>query len=301
MRTLGGVRLGSALLVGAALLAAACARQDAGEPDPGPDLLSHADGEVALRVESVGGNVPAPQLATALPFLTVYGDGQVITEGPQILIYPGPALPNLQVQHISRDDVRRLVELAIDAGVDPVTDAGLPSKILDASSTRFTVLTADGPRELTVYALPEATGRPELTEELTAEQRAARTALEGLLADLTDLPGTLGADAVGEAGPYAAAAVAAVAQPWQPAEDDGGLGESPELAWPGPDLPGEVLEVRGEELRCLTVSGEEGREVLATAASANDRTVWTSGGEKWQVELRPLLPDESGCDDLLET
>jgi hypothetical protein len=40
--------------------------------------------------------------------------------------------------------------------------------------------------------------------------------------------------------------------------------------------------------------------VLAAAATANAATPWDSGGTRWSVAFRPLLPDESGCADLLD-
>src|SRR5262245_38353160 len=93
------------------LLLAACAQQPAspGSSDQGGARTDYAPDEVVLRVEYIGGFVAVQTLATRLPFLTVYGDGRVITEGPQILIYPGPALPNVLERRIGAGDLNRLV------------------------------------------------------------------------------------------------------------------------------------------------------------------------------------------------
>jgi hypothetical protein len=254
---------------------------------------------VALRVELVGGDTPPGALLVDLPLVSIYRDGRVITAGPLIAIYPGPALPNLLLQRISASDVDRLVEMALAAGVDPGADLGQP-QVLDTHATRFTVLTDDGPRVLSAYALDAPGGA---LSGLTEAQLAARAALRDLRDDLSDLAGTLGADAVSEAEPYQATAIVAVARPWDDGQDGGdgtdtGLAEQPELAWPGPPLPGEAMRVQGIELHCVLASGDAAAEVLAQAQSANALTPWSSGGDRWTVSLRPLLPDESGCADL---
>jgi hypothetical protein len=281
------------------LLVAACAQpSDSGAAGDGAaDGPSGYDPDtVVLRVEYTGGFVSPEMLAARLPIVTVYGDGRVITEGPQILIYPGPALPNVQQTTITPEAVSALVELALSRGIGTLTpdDLGEPP-IADAPATRFTVDTGDGTEVLEVYALAEATedltGSP---GSLTGEQAAARARLRDLVAALTDLPATLGAESVGEPEPYVPAAIAAIASPWTPDEE---LPAQPEVAWPGPDLPGETMNA-ALGLACVTVTDPEAAELRELAASATTATPWTSGGEPWRVTLRPLLPDETGCADL---
>jgi hypothetical protein len=48
-------------------------------------------------------------------------------------------------------------------------------------------------------------------------------------------------------------------------------------------------------VNCLTV---DAGPVLAAAKTANARTPWVSGGTRWEVNFRPLLPDETSCADL---
>lgn len=274
------------------LLATACAQDAAGAGPASGEDITYADDDVALRVEYTGGFTTPAVLATRLPVLTVYGDGRVITEGPQIMIYPAPALPNLQVQRISRDDVLALVDRALDAGVGTQLDFGDPL-IADGATTKFTVMTQVGPQVTEVYALPEAGGAD---HGLTDDQVAAREAMRDLFAALTDLATTLGAAAVSDEGPYQPTALAAVVEPWQAADEPD---EQPEIAWPGPELPGEPFNP-DLGLHCVTVTGAELDAVLAAAAEANQRTPWLSGGERYQVTLRPLLPDETGCAGLQE-
>lgn len=275
---------------GLSLLVAATACGQGGAGVGGAGGRAFDPDELVLRVQYTGGFVEAASLLTRVPIVSVYGDGRVITDGPVPAIYPGPALPNLQVQKIATADVNRLVTRALTAGVGRSGDLGQPT-IADAASTRFTVLTDGGPRVTEVYALVEA---PDGQGGLTEAQRAARADLRTLFDSLTNLPATLGAGAVGPSQPYVATAVAAVATPWTD-PGDAMIPTPPALAWPGPALPGQAT---GTALSCVAAGGDQAAQVLAAARGANTMTPWTSGGTRWTVRLRPLLPDETGCDSI---
>ncbi|EFC85909.1 hypothetical protein [Parafrankia sp. EUN1f] len=276
-------------------------------PAPRGSLPGDSADSVAIRVDVLGGMVTVDMQAVRLPSVVVYQDGRVITRDPSPAGGPGPALPALQLRRISAADVQKLVDLAVAAGVGGDRDFGQP-RITDSSTTRFTVRTADGVRTTSVYALSEYT--PAMGgSELTARQRSAREALEQLQDALTDLPTTLGPRAVSEPEPYTPAAVAAFVEPRPegcPSAPSGGgplAGCDPATgtgvpAWPGPSLPGEPF---GSLTRttCATVSGDQARELLAVARTAVSTTRWTSDGRQWMVRFRPLLPDETGCADLL--
>lgn len=272
-----------------ALLLAACAQQPASPgstSDQGGARTNYTPDEVVLRIEYLGGFVPVQTLAARLPIVTVYGDGRVITEGPVIAIYPGPARPNILERRIGAADMNRLVSMAVDAGVGADIDYGMPP-VADVPDTKFTVSTTDGVLTSQVFALDFDGG-------LTDQQVEARQKLRDLQAALTDLPGTLGADAAGEEKPYEPVALAALTYPYVDPED--GLTQ-PEATWPGPALPGEPLGSR-PDLRCVTVTGDDLAVVLEAAEAANTMTPWVSDGERWFVTFRPLLPDESTCADL---
>jgi hypothetical protein len=283
-----------AALVSLVLVAAGCGRPtdaaDGGGGD-GPMTFPGAD-TVALRIDYTGGFVPPAFNLTRLPAVSVYADGRVITPGPQIMIYPPPALPNLQVQHISTGDVQKLVERAVAAGVGKTgVDYGTPN-ITDLPNTRFTVTTPDGVQRTEVYALMESM---ESASGLTPAQRDARQKLLDLMKAVTDLSGTLGANAVGASEPYQPTKVAGIASAWAPPGD--GTSAGPEIAWPGPALPGAPLG-EGLGLGCVVAEQQEAGAVLAAAAKASTITPWTSGGKSWTVGIRPLLPDETGCESL---
>jgi hypothetical protein len=272
------------------LLTAACGQASGGGAGTGGSgSRSFGADEVVLGVRYTGGFVEPASLAVQLPIVRVYGDGRVITEGSVPYIYPGQALPNLQVQRISTGDVNRLVAKAVAAGVGHTGDLGRP-QIADAASTQFMVLTDAGTSVTEVYALSEADADQ---AGLDAAQRGGRAKLRDLLATLTDLPKTLGAGAVSESKPYTPTGLVAVASRWTDPGDNMPP-TRPELAWPGPLLPGEPVGT-GPDLGCVAMDGEQAAQVLAAARGATTITPWTSGGSRWTVRFRPLLPDETGC------
>jgi len=279
------------LLAGALVFGAACAKAAPGSSGDTGSTGSYAADAAVVQVSYLGGFVSPDMLVTRLPVISVYGDGRVVTEGPVIAIYPGPALPNVQVQKISVAEVDKLVKLGVAAGVGVSADYGQPG-VADAPDTKFAVLTASGLKTSQVYALGEAAG-----SGLTDAQIQARAKLKAYLDQLTDLPKTLGKDAVSASTPYEPTAVAAVSGPWN--ADSSGVGQQPEIAWPGPALPGQPVRP-GFELGCVTVTGNELAATLDAAKKANAATPWTSGGKRWSVAFRPLLPDEASCADLSE-
>ncbi|MBY8870371.1 hypothetical protein K7640_00755 [Micromonospora sp. PLK6-60] len=272
-----------AALVPLLLLTAACAQQVGPGTADGAGESSYPADVPVIRIDYTGGFVPPAVVATRLPGVSVYGDGRVVSQGPVPAIYPGPALPNIQVGKLSAGEVTKLVEQARAAGVGGTADLGTPP-ITDVATTRFTVRGPVGTEELTVYALHEATG-PEAG--LTAEQRAARDKLRAFADRLINPTGAT-------TQPYQPAVVAAVAEPWVATEENQ---HQVEVPWPGPALPGASLG-DGLELGCVTVTGPAVRQVIDAAAKANTATPWTSGGKRWTVTLRPLLPDETDCKTL---
>ncbi|MEV0131508.1 hypothetical protein AB0H83_23965 [Dactylosporangium sp. NPDC050688] len=274
------------------LLVAGCAAESPGGSPGGSSggAVSYGPDELVLRVDVSGGLVPVATTVTDVPAVSVYGDGRVVTNGPMIEIYPGPALPNVQLQRISTADVAKLVELALDAGVGRHADLGMPN-VADAPTTHIMVRTAAGEQVTDAPALGIA------EDSLSGPQRAARQRLQRLVEALSDLRSTLGNGAVPEPVAFPAAGVAAVAEPWTEAGGDQGLPAQQPVAWPGPALPGEAVADR-PGVHCVSATGEEGQRILAAAGKANTRTPWTSAGSTWQVTFRPFLPGESSCADL---
>jgi hypothetical protein len=251
---------------------------------PGPPITRDpAPADLVLRIDPLPGFGPAEWWYTHMPIISVYGDGRVITTGATPAIFPGPAMPSLLIQQIQTSDVRRLAERARAAGVGSNADLGQPA-VADAGSMRFTLLTDAGLVHTTAYALGDFDDDP----NFTAAQRAARQALQDLVDELQrPLPGPAPV-------PYAPAGVAAIAQPWQDPADPA-LPNPPPIAWPGPALPGQSLS---EGLGCVLTTGATADAVIAAASRANTRTPWSYGAQRWTLTLRPLLPDETSCEDL---
>jgi hypothetical protein len=275
-------------------LLSACARADdtvAGpgdEASAGPSARAGADPDaLVLRIESFGGFMAPDQQLGRLPVVSVYGDGRVITQGPQTAEYPGRALPNLLVQQIDPATLGGLLDKATAAGVRTGADLGQPG-VADASTTRITVATPGGTRTVDAVALTEARSDD---PRLTTAQRDARAKLAAFVQVAEDLPAAKG---MPEARPYQPTAVAAFAHPYTRPQD--GLPTPPAaVAWPGPALPGTAF---GAQAGCVTADGAAAAKVMAAAESAKSITPWTSGGRQWTVVFRPLLPDEAGCADL---
>ncbi|PWW23124.1 hypothetical protein JD79_02290 [Geodermatophilus normandii] len=275
MTTTSTVRAAAVLVL--ALGLAGCARDGAGAGSPSP--AAPLPSGLVLQVAHTGGFTTPEELATRLPLVTVYGDGRVLTQGPQIEIWPPPALPSVQVQQVDEATVRALVDRAVEAGVTEDGDLGEPP-VADAPTTRFTLTTDEGTAVREVYALAET---PDDT--LPAEQAEARGRLRALQDELTGL--TAPAEA------YVPQTVAAVVAPHR-----GGDPElpQPDVAWPGPELPGTPV---GPGISCVSATGQQAADVLAAAASASVQTPWvTPDGARWSIAFRPVLPHESGCADL---
>jgi hypothetical protein len=286
-------------LTTALLLLTACAQRGGATPAPDsstpPPSVALPDGESALvlRVEYVGGFVPAEWTYSRLPTYSLYADGRLITDGPVPAIYPGPALPNVQVQQLDDAALQDLLDEAAAAGIADRADLGSPP-VADLPSTRFTLTTAEGTVVREVYALDYVLEGDGAEAALTDEQVAGRAKLRELLTALSDVGQQPGHDGHPPVEGYVPSAVAAITSPWTDPEDDL---THPEQPWPGPELPGEA---RGGPLQvgCVVATGEQAAAVLTAAAGANAATPWVSGGTRWSVLLRPLLPDESGCADL---
>ena len=276
-------------------LITACAPPGSTPNEPGETVPSGASSTPAtadalvLRVERVGGLMAPEQTSGTLPLVSVYADGRLITQGPQIAIYPPPALPNVQVQRLDRATVDELFAKADTAGIRPGVDLGRPM-VADAPTTRITVATGAGTRTLEVFGLTEA--GPD-DPGLTPAQREARAKVAAFVQELL---GVATAKGTPEGRPYRPASVAALASPYTPPSD--GLPEPPRpVDWPGPRLPGTPRGATG----CVTASSADAAAVLEAATDATAITPWRSGGKMWTVRFRPLLPDETGCADLSST
>src|SRR5207247_852394 len=136
--------------LGAVLAAGPGATAATGTPASGAPLLD----------VTVGGGFVTPAFAfSTLPEYYVTSDGRLITQGPQIMIYPPPALPNLQVRQLSAAARTKLVAAAGKAGLTgKAPDYGRPG-IADVGTTTITLRTGAKTSVHAIYALGFDTAR----------------------------------------------------------------------------------------------------------------------------------------------
>lgn len=283
-------KIAAILLLG--VLLAACS--PAADRDNGPEVvIPTGEDELILSISYEGGFLPVEASLAAMPDFALYGDGRVFTQGPQIMIFPGPALPNTLVRSIDREGVEAIVARAVQAGLTGpdrrFDDAA--SRIADAPDTVFTLVTGEGEHTTSVYAL--STGE-ELAGVSGDDQQTLR-ALQALREDLTDLESWLPEGSVRPEDFYLAERMRIFVTQYQ-ADPEPELAQT-EMAWP---LEGPLTEfgepVAPEGYRCGVVEGQDLGPVLEAAGNANRLTPWVDGtGAEYAVTFRPMLPDESGC------
>lgn len=236
---------------------------------------------LVLRVDLTQA-LPPPASWSRLPYAALYGNGELITPGPVIAIYPGPARPNLVMYTIGEAGVALIRNAARSAGLDAADHLIGPAEP-GAVLLRFTYVDPSGIRH--VASAVQSLITPSLEKPLT-----------DLLARLTD-PGALGPSPA----PSSAYAFTRLAVFFAPVPDTGGTTDSfaNGQPWPLSSAPAALGQALGASWRCATLSGADRDTFWTAAASANSLTAWSAdGGGTWQVILRPLLPDEEDCTGL---
>lgn len=257
--------------------------------------IQHPTGsdELVLRIDRTGGLLPVWESVTALPIFSLYGDGRVITQGPQIAIYPEPALPNLRVSRLNEEGIQVVLQEAQEAGLldgDKTYDEPA-SRIADAGTTVFTTTANGQTSTVSVYALGAS------DEEISAEAREIREKLSAFVQDTQSLQTWLPESAFAEFdSAYQIERLQLVSQPADRAPTDEREPDPQTKQWPL-DTP---LSRLGEPFtlpasRCFVVEGADLQTMLDALQDANRLTRWRSEGNEYLLYVRPLLPDEEGC------
>lgn len=244
-----------------------------------------------LQIGTGGGFVPQEIRFGEWPSYNLYADGTLITQGPQIEIYPPPALPAMTHQRISPDGVQQLLEAAADAGLTD-GDASYENALVADAPTTTIVVTEDGSTSTTqVYALGFPPGDQ---DSLPADQREELAKIETFVNQATSPTTFLPEGSVGPEEAFTPTGLVLTVWPYGQAPD-------PNLEQPAQPWPLEApLAAFGEpivesDMRCGVVTGEDLSAVWAAAEGANTLTPWTSDGDDFTVVFRPLLPHETGC------
>ncbi|MBK5222710.1 MAG: hypothetical protein JJE52_07510 [Acidimicrobiia bacterium] len=287
-----------ALLAAAGLLAAGCGDDT--------ELVSSGDGgsgtgeqesdatDPVLLVEVTGAFTTPEMNFQNLPHLVVYPDGRMVQPGAQIMIYPGPALPALNVTGLSGEALEAIAGAARAAGLDRNdVDYGEPP-VADAGTTVVTVVIDGETYVHSANALGLVAGDLGPSADdlgLTNEQVEARQALEGFLAEVGDPSSLPGA---GESQTFSADRFRLWARPV--AEVDAGV--QPDADEPRPTTAEwTVEEVELSASDCIAAEGDAADAVASLLADANTLTRFESGGETWAIVARPVLPHEPTCVD----
>jgi hypothetical protein len=229
--------------------------EEAGRPQP-------EDGGLVLKVETVPAG-PPPHRVPAQVSVAVYADGRVLLPAPQIMIYPGPALPGFNEARLSEDELERVLARIEQADFPTAQTDGDES--LDVPARVVTVV-IDGVRRTIRFA--------EGSQEATALDRV-----------LADLP--FGSDR-----PYEPEGLAVFASSaGEPVDTTRSREIRPEPViadWPGDPLqPG-----------CAVVAADALDTVLGAARKAHELTFWRSESAIYRVLFRPLVPGETSCADI---
>jgi hypothetical protein len=241
-----------------------------------------------LRIDTHGGLLPAGFALAHIPQFSLYADGLIVMEGAQIAMYPGPAMAPVFSMRVNAEGMRRISEAARRARLDgPNRTYELPI-VADAGTTTFTFV-EDGTRHvISAYAL--GMEDPSIPDD----ERKARAALLDLQTKLGNLSGWLPEGSLSPEQPFEYQRLAVIVST-EPVEQL----EQPELTWP---LDRPIAELAGPVnapmVSCFAVDGGDVAKLRPLVARANELTPWESGGTRYWLRFRPLLPDESGCPEL---
>lgn len=284
-----------AIALGLVMLLAACS---VGGQSPTPDgLIAHPDGdELVFGIEHRGGFMPVDFAFATVPAFTLLGDGRVIVPGAQIDLFPGPALPALNVRRLTEEGMQAVLR-DIAAGGQFAADAewrGAQNFVADAADTVLTLQAAD--REVTVVVYGLGTVIPgDNPPGMEAAELAAHQALSALVDRLTGLDVSLAASAWADADwqPYQPQAMRLLVRNADGDEPEPGL-ENQLVEWPMAGDPAAFGEPSAfpEQARCGVVTGADAEAWLDALSQANQLTRFTAADHRYAVSARPLLPHE---------
>jgi hypothetical protein len=243
-----------------------------GTEGSGGAAFDHPTGadEVVIELAYEGGFVPVGTDFVGAPLLLVAGDGTAIVSGPQIAIYPGPLLPNLQAGEVDEAQIQALLAQADELGLLADVEYARNDMIADAPDTVVRI-SADGETwEHRAYALG-----------LDGTETDARANLQTFVDELNVVAGDVSSQ---ETVAFESDSFLVQARPMTP-EDVGDEIEPTVVPWP------EDASVRlADAAVCAELPWTEGQELFT---DANQLTLFDDGGTTYQLSAVPQLPGRS--------
>lgn len=239
---------------------------------PSDDALEYPTGadEVVVEIGYEGGFMPVDGVFTQLPLLLVAGDGSQYVQGPQIEIYPGPLLPNVQVSDIGEDGIQSLLDLAAEHGLLTEREYDSPDNVADAPDTVVTIHANGETYVHRAYAL--GIGGLDGSAE-TGDRGELQAFVEAATA------GQLEGERRFEPETYLVRAT--------PVDDLSAYEVEPTVL----DWPADVTLALADAGDCAEVPAAEVAEMFA---DANQLTFYVDGDVTYQISVKPELPG-SGC------
>lgn len=238
-----------------------------------PSGYEHPDGadDVVVRIEQEGGFAPAQMIFSRIPSLLVSGDGRQFVPGPQIAIYPGPLLPNVQVAEIGEDGIQSLLGLADEYGLLQEREYSAPTNIADATDTVVTINVGGETYVHRAYALGLEGGLDESGDPIDDE---ARRELAEFVARASTVPDETTAF---EPDAYLVRAT--------PVDDLSVFDVEPTVV-PWPD----DVDVDLGTAECVELAASEGGPLFV---DANELTFFEQDDTPYQLAVKPQLPGDA--------
>jgi hypothetical protein len=237
-----------------------------------------------VRVTIEGGFIRPTAVLAAIPAVSAYDDGRIMTPAPMTEIFPGWLVPAVSVRSVGRAGAAAIIAAIRAAGLDKPALGKGPGAPGDTGTT---VVTVNLVGATTVTRLA-GQGAPGAGDPSDAAARAFVT-------KLSDASETWGAGSAPES-ILVPAGYRVFVVPGAPEAGDPSLTQHP-VAWPlatpldrfgSPADPDHGIE----RLRVGDVSGNDAAILRGIFDQATELTPFTSGGASYSLYVRPLLPDE---------
>jgi hypothetical protein len=276
------------------------------EDSPQASPEAQAAKQLLLRIETFSPMLPAQNLI-AVPEFSLFDDGSIYALGPQLAIFPPPALPNLTLTRITPEAAQSLVAAARSAGLDESRRIASSLVLADAPTTYISFFDGEEIIVSSAAGLLILTERPYDWDETTWEHFLELRSIVSLLIGWT---GTVDASSIvvpeRSVDPDRMQIVVYRSTNSFALVSDIPNIEQPPLVWPL-TLPLTVIAGPFEDSEglpksaCTELSGDDLASVIAVAQTGDMHSPWTDPAADdddalYGVLMKPLLPDQTACE-----